>query len=95
VSDDDRRLGDLIQGHGGKRDHVSADRHRVLDEHCDDFGECDPNTRPEGYQDRPRAVVRHPLRLVGLGVIVLIFNHSSGPFCQQAGDGRGTTARLE
>ena len=27
------RPGDLIQGQGGKRDHVSEDRHRVLEEH--------------------------------------------------------------
>jgi hypothetical protein len=33
--------------------------------------------------------------LVGLAVIVLIFNQSSGPFYRQAGDGRGTTARSE
>ena len=33
--------------------------------------------------------------LVGLAVIVLIFNGSSGPFYRQAGDGRGTTARSE
>jgi hypothetical protein len=33
--------------------------------------------------------------LVGLAVIVLIFNTSSGPFYRQAGDGGGTTARLE
>src|SRR5208282_4440500 len=29
----DGRPGDLIQGQRGKRDHVSGDRHRVLDEH--------------------------------------------------------------
>jgi hypothetical protein len=33
--------------------------------------------------------------LVGLAVIVLIFNHNSGPFYRQAGAGRGTTARSE
>ena len=33
--------------------------------------------------------------LVGLAVIVLIFNKSSGPFYRQAGDGAGTTARSE
>lgn len=31
--------------------------------------------------------------LVGLAVIVLIFNKSSAPFYRQAGDGGGTTAR--
>ena len=31
--------------------------------------------------------------LVGLAVIVLIFNKSSGPFYRQAGDGGGTTTR--
>ena len=33
--------------------------------------------------------------LVGLTVIVLIFNKSSGPFYRQAVDGAGTTARSE
>jgi hypothetical protein len=33
--------------------------------------------------------------LVGLAVIVLIFNNGSGPFYRQAGAGRGTTARSE
>jgi hypothetical protein len=33
--------------------------------------------------------------LVGLAVIVLIFNHGSGPFYRQARDGGGTSARSE
>jgi hypothetical protein len=33
--------------------------------------------------------------LVGLAMIVLIFNNGSGPFYRQAREGGGTTARSE